>query len=220
MTKKERLDDLFKEWKKKYAKNEIFYKDGIVNESLYRKAPKKILFITKEPNSNKSTNTDDYDFRKWWNRVIELAFSYRIAEWGHGIFHDFPQFKELWEKKDASIIHESLKMIAFMDVKKTGGGGKSKKSVIDFHIERDFNLIHKEIKIINPEIIVTGLSWKSTRDLLFPDVQWKECGYHIKVGKYDNRKVIDFYHPSSRNVPSASYSLLQNVVRSRTFKKL
>ena len=41
-----------------------------------------------------------------------------------------------------------------------------------------------------------------------------------EIGRHNGAKVIDFYHPSSWNGPSASYSLLQNVVRSTECKNL
>ena len=218
MRKNDKLNNLFLRWKKRYPKDKSFYKDGIVDETLYRKAPVKILIIAKEPNSKDSEGS--MDFRVWWQESLDYGFSFRIAEWAHGINNNFPLFQKLWAKDDGSVIHQSIKEIAFMNVKKTGGGGRSKKLEINEHIQRDFEFIHDQIDIIKPDVIITGISWVSTRSLLFPDVEWIECGYHIDIGKYKSSKVIDFYHPSARNAPSASYSLLQNVFRSRKFKNL
>jgi len=107
-----------------------------------------------------------------------------------------------------------------MNVKKSGGGENSNKAVMKAYAKRDFEFIHQEIVIIEPQIIITGLSWGSLREVVFPNIEWQRSGYEIDIGKYKQAKVIDFYHPSSRNAPSAAYSLLQNVVISGVFNNL
>jgi hypothetical protein len=39
---------------------------------------------------------------------------------------------------------------------------------------------------------------------------WKNSGWDVIIGKHKAAKVIDFCHPSLKNTPAASYSLLQN----------
>ncbi|MBA7541762.1 hypothetical protein ES705_34078 [subsurface metagenome] len=107
-----------------------------------------------------------------------------------------------------------------MNVKKSGGGGNSNNAVMKVYAKRDFEFIHQEIVIIEPQIIITGLSWGSLRKVVFPNIKWQSSGYEIDIGKYKQAKVIDFYHPSSRNAPAASYSLLQNVIESQEFQRL
>ena len=107
-----------------------------------------------------------------------------------------------------------------MNVKKSGGGGSSKEHEINDYIKRDKKFIYNEIDIIELGTIIIGMSWASTVNLLFPDVKWKKTGYCINLCWYNQSKVIDFYHPSSRNGPATSYSLLQNVFQSKEFRNL
>jgi len=88
------------------------------------------------------------------------------------------------------------------------------------HTRKSFDFIHQEIGIIEPEIIILGISWKKIRTELFPKLEWKNSGYDVAIAKYKKSKIIDFYHPSSRNAPSAAYSLLQNIIRSKQYKEL
>jgi hypothetical protein len=107
-----------------------------------------------------------------------------------------------------------------MNVKKSGGIGNSNRKIMMQHLSINFEFLHKQIGIINPEIIIIGLSWNELRDGLFPQIKWNQSGYDIEIGKINNSKVIDFYHPSSRTAPAASYCLLQNIVSSDKFKSL
>jgi len=212
--KTEQLNKLFKEWKKRVPENNVW--DGIIDEKLFNEANKKILFITKEPNNPKQ---EAYDFREWWKDEIKYAFSLRIAEWSYGIFNDFlPEYDEIWKNEES--VKKALWSIAFMNIKKVGGGGKSKFDRIMYHVKKSYDFIHREIDIIDPEIIILGITWKEIRTELFPDLEWKDSGYDIAIAKYKKTKIIDFYHPSSRNAPAAAYSLMQNIIRSKAFKEL
>lgn len=171
----------------------------------------------KEPND---PNQESWDYRDWWNEEIYHGFAYRIAEWAYGVLNDFPPYDEIWPENDSARAHHALKCIAFMNLKKSGGNGKSEEKQINKYVKRDKDLIQNQIDIINPEIIITGLTWASTSELLFPHLDWKYSGYVIEITNYKGAKMIDFYHASSRNAPSASYSLLQNIVGSSAFKNL
>ena len=212
-SKTNQLNNLFNRWEKKYKNG--FKRDGIVDEYLFTKTKTKVLYITKEPNDPKQSAGD---YREWWKEGVKYSFSHRISEWSYGILNDFPQYDEI--RNNTKLINECILKIAFMNIKKSGGGGGSKYDEIMDHLKMNFNFLHQEIQIINPDIIITGLTWKETRQALFPKVIWKNSGFAVAIGRYKNAKVIDFYHPSSRTAPSASYSLLQNIVKSDNFSNL
>lgn len=211
-TKNQQLDDLFTTWQKRL--NENIVKDGIISEKEFDKAPKKVLFITKEPNNPKK---DAGDFRKWWKDKIKYTFSIRIAEWSHGIMEGFPPYDDI--KRSDQLKLKALHKVAFMNIKKVGGTGNSEYASIFDHSKKYKDLILEEIKIIAPEIIILGVSWKSIRKELFGD-GWKDSGYDIAIKKFNGAKLIDYYHPSSRTGTSATYSLLQNIINSTAFKTL
>ena len=88
------------------------------------------------------------------------------------------------------------------------------------HLKQNKKYLKKQIQIISPDIIITGLTWREHRNELFDNLQWLKSGYNIEIAKYNNAKVVDFYHPSARIPASASYSLLENITKSIPFKHL
>lgn len=214
-SKTEKLNKLFDEWEysNKEYKNK-FVKDGINNEELFNKAKHKILFITKEPNNPKQ---EAGDFREWWKEKLAYSFSFRIAEWSYGILNNFPEYDEIWKDNRP---HDSIQQIAFMNLKKCGGGGSAEYDRMMNHANLNFTYLHKQIEIIQPDLIITGTSWPELRNSIFQNIVWVPSGYGIEIAKFKQAKVIDFYHPSSRTPPSASYSLLQNIISSKKFKSL
>jgi len=214
-TRTELLNLLFDEWEQSILDYKgKFVKDGIINEDRYYSAKPKILFITKEPNN---PDQNEGDFRSWWMEEVKYTFAYRIAEWSYGILNGFPEYDEVWKSNRS---RKALQQIAFMNIKKIGGGGSSQLSMMTEHLKMNFRFIHRQIDIIEPDIIITGTTWGELRNQLFPQTKWIQSGYDILVGRHKKAKVIDYYHPSSRTPPAASYSLLQNIVLSEKFKRL
>jgi len=216
MNKNSQLNKLFKEWRNnvpEYKKQ--FISDGIINEALYDNAECKILFIEKEANDNSG---EDWDFRVEWQNKPKDRFTYRIAEWSYGLFNGFPEYDSIWNK--GSAINDVIKQIAFMNVKKSGGPSRSDLDDMVTHANINRQFIEREIQIINPDIIIMGMSWKKLRNAVLPGLDWKMSGYDIEISKWQQIKVLDFYHPSALNGPAASYSLLQNIANSKAFKKL
>ncbi|MEO8148546.1 MAG: hypothetical protein ABI723_12950 [Bacteroidia bacterium] len=91
-----------------------------------------------------------------------------------------------------------------MNVKKNAGGGisENKKMLKSVRYYKNKNLIIEQINIIEPKIIILGLSWEALRNEIFGKEEWTSSGYGIEIKKWNNSKVIDFYHPSSRNAPA------------------
>lgn len=222
MTINDQLALLFSEWKKLYENPIDFYIDGVINETQYRQNGdgSKLLFIAKE--ANESNHPDEFfrNFVAEWNndeKPPQYGFAKRISEWAYGILNNFPPYTDAMDK----IAH--LKRIAFMNLKKSAGGGSTKAGSIEKLVSspdhREFIL--KEIEIINPDIIVLGTSQKEEiRTLFAAETEWENSGYMIKVARCGGRRIIDFYHPSSRNAAPAAYSLLQNVYQSKSFLSL
>jgi hypothetical protein len=218
MTRTENIQQHFIEWKNTFFQSDVFYEDGIINEELYATTSKKILFIAKEPNGANHEGNETRSFCDEWNKTKPTyGFALRIAEWSYGILNNFPPFSAI----SLDCRYNSLKKIAFLNCKKSHGGGVI-GNINDFHklvfLQQVF--IKRQIEIIEPEIVILSLSHsKYLRDLLFPQAEnnWIDSGYQVEIAKTGKMSLIDFYHPSSRNVPAASYSLLQNVIRSDAF---
>ena len=221
MTKTQQLDKLFSKWKKEVElfRDEPFYADGIINEELYNHNPKgkKILFIAKEPNATGHDKKEDRSFVKEWDieEPPTYPFAQRLAEWAYGILNDFPPYEGMENKM------QCLRRLAFMNVKKSGGGAFTDNKEMYRIVKPQCHLILEEVNIIQPDIIVACISFaEHLIEDIFGKVQFVSSGYSVKIGRYDNSKVINFYHPSARNIPSAMYSLLQNVIQSEAFREL
>ncbi len=212
----ELINSLFNNWENEIPeyKNK-FVKDGILNEDLYNTAKHKILFITKEPNNPKQ---ESGDFREWWKDELYYTFSYRIAEWSYGILNDFPEYDIIW--KTNGLAHNAIQHISLMNIKKNGGGGNSEYLRMMEHAKMNYKFLQRQLEIISPEVIILGTSWKELRNEVLPNITWKDSGYGIDIGRYGESKVIDFYHPSSRNAPAATYCLLQKIIESKSYCNL
>ena len=221
----ELINALLFEWQNsdiQYSDNFRF--DGIIDEEKYQNASPKVLFICKEPNSKNHNERFVGDFCKEWREEgAQYPFAYRIAEWSYGIQNKFPPLDELFNLKSwETPYRNALSSIAFMNLKKSPGRGKSLYSEMSNSLKREKRFILEQINLIAPEVIILGLSWKALRDDLIdiPAGDWKQSGYQISICRWNNMKIIDFYHPSSRTPPAASYSLLQNIMNSEVFKFL
>jgi hypothetical protein len=217
-SKTELLNSLFDDWEKNIPEYKgKFIRDGIVNEKFYESSSPKILFVMKEPNNPEQKAGD---FREWWKNELYYTFSYRIAEWSYGLLNNFPAYDIIWSSKE-NIAHRAMQQVSLMNIKKIGGKGNSNFVEIDSHFNMSKEFLQKQIDIMCPEIIILGISfWAELREKLFPQAEWTGSGFNIEIGKHNGYKLIDFYHPSSRTPPSASYCLLKNIISSDNFKSL
>ena len=223
MNKTERLDLLFKDWKLNAECNN-FKKDGIIWENKYLKLPKdkRILFLMKEGNDSKQEKKEG-DYRSWWKEEpVEGAFSHRLSEWAYGLIEDFPPLIS-----DVRIdFRDYLHKIAFMNLKKCAGGAKSDFHVMKEVVVQDREKIIREIEIIEPSIIVAGITWYSLfKALVGHEISWIQSGFDIEYFKWNvntslSIKVINYYHPSSRIARAMTYCLLGAVINSVNFKNL
>lgn len=210
------LQQHFIHWKNAHYPDNTFYEDGIINEVVYEKQSTKILFIAKEPNgSNHTEQNGRMSFcEEWRSRKPTYVLAMRIAEWSVGLLNNFPVFDTITPEMK----YAHLQKIAFMNVKKSRGVGKtSDVKGLNRLVKEQLDYIHRQIEWINPDLVMLGLSQsKVLRNYLFPKAEheWKPSGYDVQVAKTAGRILVDFYHPSSRNAPAAAYCLLKNVIDS------
>ncbi|MGR3914662.1 MAG: hypothetical protein OD918_09135 [Gammaproteobacteria bacterium] len=214
-----KLNELFKRWQEKHPEYKgKFTKDGINDESIYNEQKPKLLFIEKEKNDPEQSPGD---FRESWVDPDENKYllGNRICEWSYGIFNGFPGMEEIPQANPEQA--EIMKRIAFMNLKKSGGGGTTNYPEFLSVVENEKDFISEEIEIINPDVIIGGIvSDHVIWNHIFPGIEFKDCGCDILVAKYKSYKVIDFYHPSSRAPAPMSYRLMQCVFRSKVFNNL
>jgi hypothetical protein len=227
MVKTPLLDEHFLKWCQLTGIPENrFHPDGIIHEASFKETGAKLCFLMKEPNNpDNAGEGGNFDFRKWWkDEPIYGTFSSRVAEWACGVLDGFPPYDDIWNGTAPRTPQNALRAIALVNLNKMGGGGSSTCEWFMELLENDggqvAELVREQLDIIDPAIIIMGLSWEGLRDRVFPKVEWKPSGYGIQVGAWKGRKLIDFYHPSSRSAPPALYCLLEKVMASEAFRTL
>ena len=221
MTKTERLNALFTEWKDQKPAEEAkrMCLDGIVCEERYDNTNPKILFIAKEPNMD--PEEPGFDFREWWgDGEVKYAFSKRLCEWAYGIWNGFPPLEQYDALVDSlNIQSDTIRSIAFMNLKKVGGGSKADAGVIKAATEANLCFLQRQISIINPDVIIGGIGfdldlWR----LLFPGIEFQPSGFDIGIAHLEEgAKVIDSYHPSYRVPRAMQYCLLGRIFGSEKY---
>ena len=212
----EQLNNLFVRWQSDFPEYQgKFVKDGIINETDYKDQKIRVLFIGKEPNDPEKKGGD---FREWWSVEIKWTFSRRICEWAYGFLYDFPAIGTLPNDNDVRL--KILNSIAFMNLKKIGGGASVDQAVINETVIHEKHLILEEIEIINPHIIVGSVGDSKIWELIFPGIKFVNTGFRVWVAKFNSYKIIHYYHPSYRVPLAMSYCLLGRVYESEIFQQL
>jgi len=214
MNKTTELDNLYKVWQEKVPsyKSQFIY-DGIINEKKYDQNETKVLFIAKESNDDTQA---EWDYREWWSKEIKYRFVHRISEWAYGFLNNFPNLETIDYEKQL----EAIQSIAFMNIKKIGGGSISDYDDIRKHLIRDKDFLLREIEIIDPDIIVGSLTWSDLWDTLLDEDKQKIMINGIEVFRWKTMKVIDYYHPSNQYPRSMNYALLKSIYETQEFKNL
>ena len=216
-TRTQKLNELFAEWKQRTGEEaKRMCLDGIVCEDNYERVKPKLLFVAKEPNNPEGQGVD---LRKAFSKVVKYTFSKRLCEWAYGVWNCFPPlsgFDALAEADKLEVMHS----ISFMNLKKVGGTGLADLEKIRSVTNRDKDLLLRQIKIIDPDVIIGGVGVRdsSLLPLLFPDIEFQDCGFYIRVARVKYARVIEFYHPSYRVSRAMSYSLLGRVFQSDEFR--
>lgn len=193
-------DQLFATWKKKYP-NETFVIDGAPGPESFESSPSRCLIILKDANFDPQEKPEEtFDLRKqlledphgWWRT---------IANWCAGISHIHERKNLTWLELEQEDIKHSLQPFAFMQLKKTVGGGSVDAKVIEDHVERDETEIKKQIDIYQPKaIICCGVGAEMVRVLNSSKWQHTRTGVqYATVDLYGQQTfLIDYMHPSAR----------------------
>ncbi|SOD88235.1 hypothetical protein [Spirosoma fluviale] len=189
--------------------NNGIIRDGIIDPIRFNKQTTKILFIAKEHNRLNDTY-ESGEYAEWWNGVdsVRYGFSHRISEWAYGILHNFPTYESITYVDK----NEALQSIAFINLKKTWGSASADPIVLSNYVALSKTLLQQQIQAISPTIILSCLRYDYLPKQLFDFANMKTTPHGFQYGVWDNKLVINFYHPSARKNKSVLYSQLKEVV--------
>jgi len=151
MTKTEQLDALFARWQAQCPGRE-FTKDGIIDESAWDAAPRRVLFLLKEDNKNRPVHEDDL-------RTIWRAKPWPILDTMAFGLHRLVPGQPLPSWIDAYAIRATgsgLRSAAVMNLKKEPGGGEADRKQVQTWVGANLDMLREQIKIISPDIVVCG----------------------------------------------------------------
>lgn len=179
------------------SESESLVPDGIIDEDQFTQAKYKILWVLKEPYGEGGFSYSDYikdSFKFGEPYPTSGQMWHKITYTNYGILNGFMKWSDMGALKEDNNIFNALKSSALINLKKIVGGTTSLPDVIREAYEKSKQIIHEQIKIINPDIIICG----GTFGFIKPDLKFispfgdvNEFGFLI-----ENRILINAYHPS------------------------
>ncbi|MDH5718909.1 MAG: hypothetical protein OEZ22_14880 [Spirochaetia bacterium] len=187
--------------------------DGVVNEELFlsSKTKPKILWILKEPWEKLEENEKGGG----WDLVKDLLKdgwhsnkgSYAIMAYvSYSVFNDFKKYSNISYLTQDSRVGDSLKYIAYINIKKFPGSTSSNKNEISEYFYKYKDILIKQIKIINPDIIIGG----NTLPFFYDYLEIENDYFNKEISsawyfKKNNRLYVHAYHPAQISIPKEKY---------------
>ena len=213
----------------------IMYQNGKTNEQVEQEwmaSPKRVVFLLKDQHQFgdgekwdepihhwlKEVDWENVENRKKWNahvsanRNIKGKFLKNIANILWGLIKI--DKNNDWWYQEVENHHEDVKKMfntqpfALVECKKDPGGPICKDPILRQYIKQYGDLIKKEIKILNPNMIVctSDIIYKFVLEM-YPEKELVSIENHNSIRFHPNTKTLIFYsyHPSSRKSPEMVY---------------
>ena len=222
---------LFDEWKNSNTIFENdFYKDGIVNETVWNNSTIKILYILKEVHETEEPSVCDFlksdDILKGYEQKSDMWR--KVAYLSYGILNSSELDLEIMKNKE--IYCDTINSISILNLKKCAGGGtesseKSKSKGTYTKHARDYaEFIKRQIFGINPNVIICCNTFEACKRYIFnPDHKCENNGYTFKQEVNDDRFSINVlkndcivfnnYHPTAWNWLAKKSSFYDPIVK-------
>lgn len=187
-------DSLLDAWEKKFAVDKWhFNRDGIISNEHWIKSEVKILFVLKETNKAKQnvvtaiTNALSSKKSGWWRGKVLR----RVGRWAYGLASysgEVPSFDNA-----KAFGTEATWGVAYMNMRKTAGGARTKKKLFDSHVRNYAPYIRRQIELIEPDVVVLGGTFNSVKKHIFPQME------HVckRIHKHQDIIFINAFHPAA-----------------------
>lgn len=159
------FDNEIKKIAENFKREPIF--DGIVSEKDYQNSEIKILWILKDPNSTGEDGSWDMRGHIKNNLKTETGILKgssptfkKIIYVTNGILNNLSWNDELFHPSYKPGVIDELKKIAYINIKKTGGGPVANENDIREYYNYSKNLLFEQIKEFKPNIIIFGGTYK------------------------------------------------------------
>lgn len=190
------LNILFDGWNEKPG----FCRDGIVNETAFLGSKPRLLFLMKEVNGKGAS----FELIPFLDKGGRAQTWDNIARWVFGIRNLDREvaWDALESNKMETLRKEMLQSICVVNLKKSSGGFSTIKSELHDAAKVDKDLIVKQLKLYDADIIIGCGSdvteeYKMIADLTKPD--WRKTSRGIwYLPLKGNRVYISYVHPEAR----------------------
>lgn len=198
----ENLPDLLSAWKQSVEnENCHFNEDGIISDDHWCTTNLKVLFVLKETNQAKQNIISAINYaienKKscWWRGKV-LS---RVGRWAYGLqnYNEQPIDFTCADKKKKT----AIPAIAYINLRKSNGGSRTKARPFDQHVNKYSNLIKQQIELINPDVIVLCGTYKPIKKHVFPELNKKS----FRVHEFENKIFINAWHPACRKKANEVY---------------
>ncbi|MCX6006438.1 MAG: hypothetical protein NTZ34_04145 [Chloroflexi bacterium] len=226
MSINERLSQLYDKWDDKWKREhpgERLVRHGLICEHTYIAAKPRIVLLGKELNCQ---GNPDFDLLEFLNCELEKGskgnnFEKPVMQaglWAYGILTGFQEdYYQLDHSRNAAL---GLKSIGWTNLSKICGGGKA-NSEWKKHACNQRELTEKELKIMNPQLILCsgGHTYallaellRLERKLLLPkENHRRKIYYSIWPLKGHDCLCLDFYHHAAIGFYEKWYWILEEV---------
>lgn len=202
--------------------------DGILNLEAYNNANPRILWILKEANwgdeyeglEEYKEGLSDNDIQSILKKQLEYFNGYykdvtQYSKWKstfknicyitYGVLQKEYKWDDIPDIDNNAKIDEEyyLSNVAFINVKKVPGNRDSNKSEISKSYDRHKEFIHRQIDLINPDIIINCSRVTSLFECLRQNNPIKYYSFPFVAN--DSRLIIDAYHPMQTQICEKNY---------------
>ena len=196
-------------YREKYAdRNSYLITDGIVDLENYEG----IVFLLKEAYIREQKR-DEWDLSKGLAEKSTWGMWRHVAKWVYGLINTDAKstaaFCDLSEEDRKALIRK----IAIMNVKKVDGVPTSDDKDLSEHVNRNSEMLRRELAIMQPRIIVCGGSFKFLKELYSIKIK-SHCDnwyYWLDLGEMKNVLVLDYFHPAVRYPELLTYYGLASI---------
>lgn len=193
-------------------------KDGII--ALDEKDFCGIMFIMRDPNNLYGDSGEFKDLRELYRERLYGNIGKTLATWTYGILNNFPPYSEVKDVK-SEILHNYLKKVAVLNLKKTDGKKSADLAVINAYASHDRELLLDQIRGIKPKLIIACGVNKSSF-WTFDSLIWL---LDIPINPDNPRKapiksrtittwVVPLRHPSNDRACENTYGELKSYIKS------
>ena len=210
-----REDELFAEWKTvPGVEHSMFIKDGVVDPDTYLEMKPKVMFLAREPHWEKPGVYDD--MRRYLNEGVDWPRWHVIARWTRALTtSEHVPWTDVDDEANRDFKNKELRKIAFVNIKKQGGGASVKREELIAYTKACGDLVKRQIEMYKPDVIVcTGTIWLLERFILPHTVRearrWTENDVVWFPLKDWPCAVIEMLHFTARKAHKEMYERLVN----------